>query len=60
MSHDMTKEERKNTKSLDEEAKQKTKEFAQKSVGNSKNWVFRVRGPPWDQKIMKVKPYPQL
>ena len=58
MSHDMTIEERKKTKDLVEEAKRKTEELTSKN--NSKNWVFKVRGPPWDQQIMKVRAHPQI
>ena len=56
MSHDMTKEERLRTKMLVEEAKQKKRELSEKDENNeSKNWVFRVRGPPWNQRIEKVR-----
>ncbi len=57
MNHDMTKEERKKTKLLVEEAKQKTARLAENPDldEESKNFVFRVRGPPWSQEIIKVR-----
>ena len=56
MSHDMTKEERQKTKQLVEKAKSMTKDFQEKNVnGEAKNWTFKVRGPPWEQKIQKVR-----
>ena len=55
MSHDMTIEERKKRKTLVDEANQKTKVLAESTDENAKNWVYRVRGPPWKQKIEKVK-----
>ena len=30
------------------------------SKNNSKNRVFKVRGPPWDQQIMKVRAHPRI
>lgn len=58
VNHDMTKEEKANTKLLVEEAKRKSKELADSSQLDliSKNWVYKVRGPPWDQKIVKLRP----
>ena len=50
MSHDMTKDERTKTKLLVEEAKLKTNDDQ-----DSKNWIFKVRGPPWDQRIQRVR-----
>ena len=61
MNHDMTREERVKTKLLVEEAKRQTKDFMEKSKCDetSKNWVFKVRGPPWNQEIRKVRQSPQ-
>ena len=56
MSHDMTKEERIQTKVLVEKAKQMTKDFTENNENDvSKNWIFRVRGPPWNQRIQKIR-----
>ncbi len=57
MNHDMTKEERKKTKLLVEEAKRKTASLEENPDldEESKNFVFRVRGPPWNQEIVKVR-----
>ena len=55
VSHDMTKDERKQTKILVEKAKNQTKELASKKEETSKNWAYKVRGPPWDQRIEKVR-----
>ena len=56
MSHDMTKEERIQTKVLVEKAKQMTKDFTENNESDvSKNWIFRVRGPPWNQRIQKIR-----
>ena len=48
----MTRAERDNTKRMVEEAKDKTKKLNENT--NEKNWIFKVRGPPWDQKIVKI------
>lgn len=60
--HDMTQKERKQTKLLVEEAKKKTADLASDTeLGEEeKNWIFRVRGPPWEQKIVKVRPRTQV
>ena len=55
VSHDMSVEERMKTKLLLEEAKQKTMDLNTNDSSGSKNWIFRVRGPPWDQRIVKVR-----
>ena len=57
MNHDMTKEERKKTKLLVEEAKSKTASLEENPDldEESKNSVFKVQGPPWNQKILKVR-----
>ena len=58
MNHDMTKDEKLQTKLRVEEAKLKTKELAENVEldEDSKNWVFVVRGPPWSQHIVKLRP----
>ena len=53
VSHDMTKDERLNTKLLVEKAKEKSK-----NENLSKNWIFKVRGPPWEQRIVKLPIHP--
>ena len=59
VSHDMT-EERLNTKLLVEKARKRNRELAGNNDENiSKNWVFKVRGPPWEQRIVKVMIRPQ-
>ena len=58
MSHDMAIKERKKNKDLVEEVKRKIEELTTKN--NSKNWAFKVRDPPWDQQIMKVRVHPQI
>ena len=55
MSHDMTKEERALTKKKVEEANAKTKAMMENDKEKSKNWIFRVRGPPWQQKVTLVR-----
>ena len=50
MSHDMTRDERTKTKLLIEEAKSKTIKD-----NDSKNWFYKVRGPPWDQRLQRVR-----
>ena len=55
MSHDMTKEERELSKSKVAEANAKTKELMDNNKEKSKNWIFRGRGPPWQQKVVLVK-----
>ena len=54
MSHDMTREERTKTKLLIEEANSKTINDT-----DSKNWIYKVHGPPWDQRIQGVRCRPQ-
>ena len=49
MKHDMTKDERERAKLLYEQAK------AQEMEDQGK-FRYRVRGPPWDMKIVKVPP----
>ena len=53
MSHDMTRDERTKTKLLIEEAKSQTINDT-----DSKNWIYKVRGPPWDQRIQRVRRRP--
>ena len=59
--HDMTDVEKQNTKEKVKEAKQKTNDLQNNTALNedAKNWVFLVRGPPWDQKIRKIRPRQQ-
>ena len=26
---------------------------------DQKNWVFRIRGPPWDHRMVKIRPQPK-
>ena len=54
-SHDMTKDERKHIRALVEKAKKQTQELAQNDQNTSKNWAYKVRGPPWNQRIEKVR-----
>ena len=56
--HDRTANEREATKERVKEAKKKTEELQNDSKlsDDAKNWVFLVRGPPWDQKTIKVRP----
>ena len=58
MSHDMTKEEKEQTRLLVSEAKKKSKELSDNLDldSDSKNWVFLLRGPPWKQHIVQVRP----
>ena len=55
----MTLDERKRTKILVEQAKTQTMQLAHKGSQTSKNWVFKFRGPPWDQRIEKLRIQPQ-
>ena len=48
ISHDMSKQERENNKKLLNEAKRLSDE-------EQGNWVYKVRGPPWNLKIVKIK-----
>lgn len=49
ISHDMTRKERDQCKTLVEEAKKK------ESQESSGEWIFRVRGPPGQMKVMKIR-----
>ena len=49
VNHDMTKQEREENKKLISEAKEL------QDNDESGNWIFKVRGPPWDRKIRKIK-----
>ena len=63
MSHDMTKEEKAQTRLRVEEERKKTAELANDTEldSDSKNWLFIVRGPPWKQRTVQVRPRrPQL
>ena len=59
VSHDMTRDERNQTKALVDKAKEQTRALAASDNDASKNWAYKVRGPPWDQHIKKVKIRPQ-
>lgn len=61
MNHDMTAEEKANTKMLVEEARRKSNELAENSQldSDSKNCFFKVRGPPWNLRIVKLRPQSQ-
>eukprot|EP00794_Sanderia_malayensis_P019527 gene19527-21456_t len=56
INHDMTRKERKRTRALVEEAKKKTADLLTNTElsEEAKNWVFRMRGPPWEQKMVKA------
>ncbi len=47
--HDMSQEERETTKKLLAMAKEKNE------AETSQNFVYKVRGPPWDQRLVKLK-----
>ena len=48
MHHDMTKTEREWTKHLVDKAREMNK---QEHMGE---WFYKVRGPPWERKILKI------
>ena len=60
--HDMTENEKKTTKTKLDEAKKKTEELKNNLTlsDDAKNWVYKIRGPPWDQKMVKVRPRQQI
>ena len=47
--HDKTKQEREESKKLYEEAKRK------EAADKSGEYLYRVRGPPWERKIRKIR-----
>ena len=47
--HDKTKQEREESKKLYEEAKR------QEAADKSGEYLYRVRGPPWERKIRKIR-----
>ena len=47
--HDKTKQEREESKKLFEEAKR------QEAADQSGEYIYRVRGPPWERKIRKIR-----
>ena len=49
MSHDLTPKERENAKSLHQEAKRREQQ------DTSGGFRYKVRGPPWDMKIVRIK-----
>ena len=49
MNHDMTKTEREETKHLVDKAREINK---QDHMGE---WSYKVRGPPWEKKIQKIR-----
>ena len=51
----MTMEERKQTILLVDKAKEQTQLLAVNDKDASKNWTYKVRGPPWEQHIEKVR-----
>ena len=51
--HDMTVDERKNERMLQDIANEKKKTLHQNK--DSKNFVFVARGPLWDSKVIKLK-----
>ena len=57
MNHDMTKDEKILTKAKVEEAKSMSAELAENTEldGDSKNYVYKARGPPWNLRIDKVR-----
>ena len=56
--HDMTEEERKTRKEKVKEAKEKTAELQNDTSisDDAKNWRFVIRGPPWEQRLVKIRP----
>ena len=59
----MTKEEKAQTRLRVEEARKKAAELANDTEldNDSINWFFIVRGPPWKQSTVQVRPHrPQL
>ena len=51
VSHEMTKDERKQTRALVEKANKQTEEVAKNDQKESQNWAYKVRGPSGDQRI---------
>ena len=49
MNHDMTKTEREETKHLVDNAREMNK---QDLMGE---WSYKVRGPPWEEKILRIR-----
>ena len=49
MNHDMTKTERERTKHLVDKAREMNK---QEHLGE---WFYKVRGPPWEKKIIRIR-----
>ena len=47
--HDKTKQEREESKKLFEEAKR------QEAADQSGEYIYRIRGPPWERKIRKIR-----
>lgn len=56
LNHDMTQNEKEMTAQLYKEADQMNKDIADNdgTTEEEKNFVYRVRGPPWDRKIVSV------
>ena len=59
--HDVTEEEKKATKERVKEAEKKTEELKNDLTlsDDEKNWIFKIRGPPWDQRMVKIRPKEQ-
>ena len=53
VAHDMTQREREQNKKTLAEAKEKNEAMDLK--GQSEKFIFMVKGPPWDRKVVKVK-----
>ena len=47
VAYDMSKDEREIVRKMVNEAKDKTKQ--------STNWIFKIRGPPWNLREIKIK-----
>jgi hypothetical protein len=58
INHDMTPEEKQAKKVLIEDAKKKTAELQANNTltNDQKNWLFLIRGPPWEHRMVKVRP----
>ena len=49
MHHDMTKTEREWTKHVVDKAREMNKQ------DHMEEWLYKVRGPPWEKKILKIR-----
>ena len=59
--HDRTEDERNKAKELVKKADEKTKQLNDDSTldEDAKNWIYVIRGPPWDLREVKKRPPPQ-